>query len=450
MTANLTARALAIRQCMQGFIDQRFEQRTEKLEPGSEKFEKERQSHEFLTWLEAAVRRSNSLQIVTHPLKASYPDAHITKADSLFCLPETLSDHELVATGSLKSIFHTDVTGNAAALDVYRFLMQEFEGQHLLHLCIAADGDMQAALHPDPEIGREWLRALANVTQPKTAQATSHGMAKQIYWCFGDDPYDDDSFVILQPLFSSAVTHHVYLQIQEDRFGEAAKRAREARRRNEPGDDALRIYPNLAVQNIGGSNPQNISYLNSARRGTNYLLSSCPPLWQAADLKPILFQESAFRRFSWKGSGRWGWDAHYWLDALKEFLSTEPDPVMRTRLRIRKLMTGLIDELLVFMHIHHELPAGWTASAECRLPLAQKCWLDPKRVTTDKEFAKQWHLINWEEEVEESFAQWVNYELGQKIKFLGDVEYHRWSRELRRDSLWRFTTGAPADMLTEV
>src|SRR5690625_4141502 len=425
-----------------------FLQRTEKLDAGSQTYEKEKQAHEYLTWLEERVRRARSLQVVTHPLKATYPDAHVRETDSLFCPPESLTDHGLVATASLGNDYHIDATGNAASLDAYRLLTQNFEGSTLLQLCLEADEDMQSALHPDPDIGRQWLINLADITQPKTSQITSHGFAKQIYWFVGDDPDDDGQYVLLQPMFSSPLAHQVFLCIQEDRFGDAAKEARKARNANQPSEQVLHIYPDLSVQVLGGSNPQNISSLNSTRRGTNYLLSSCPPIWRATGLRPLLFQDTAFRRFAWRNSARWGWDAHYWLNALREFLATKPDPTKQTRARVNGMLNGLIGELLVFTHAHHDLESGWSSQTDCHLPLAQKLWLDPKRVLEDDDFAQEWQNISWEDEVEASFGQWVNHQLGQTIDFLGDVEFRRWAKELRNHSAWKFSHTKQGERIT--
>jgi len=437
MSTAMSQRATAIRQNIKQFIEERFEQKTERLAPGSEKYEKEKQAHEYLPWMEHWIRKVQSLQVVTHPLKATYPDAHVRETVSLFCFPCELSEHGLVSSASLKENFEFDVTGDAGALTIFRLLMREFEGKTLLTLCLESDPDMQSALHPDSEQGKEWMESLASITQPKTNEIISHGLAKQIFWLAGDDPYEDEDFVLLQPFFSSALSHQVYQQIREDKFGEAATEARKAREKNLPSERSLKVYLDMGVQHLGGTKPQNISYLNSVQRGANYLLSSCPPLWGASSLKPILFQENAFNRFGWKNSARWGWDAHYWLEALKQFLKENPAPILQTRQRVKGMLDGLIGELLSFTRIHHELSAGWTASNDCHLPIEQQCWLDPERGAHDSEFALLRENEDWQTAVEQDFARWLNHELGRDIEFLGDIEFRRWAKELSRHGQWR-------------
>src|SRR5690625_3621068 len=157
MNGSLTPRAQAIRHCIVAFIKERFLQRTETLDAGSERYEKEKQAHEYLTWIEERARRARSLQVVTHHLKATYPDAHVRETGSLFCPPESLTDHGLFATASLGNDYHIDASGNAASLDAYRLLTQNFEGSTLLQLCLETDEDMQSALQSNPDVGRQWL-----------------------------------------------------------------------------------------------------------------------------------------------------------------------------------------------------------------------------------------------------------------------------------------------------
>src|SRR5690625_7937847 len=104
---------------------------------------------------------------------------------------------------------------------------------------------MQSALHPDSEQGKEWMESLASITQPKTNEIISHGLAKHIFWLAGDDPYQDDDFVLLQPFFSSALSHQVYQQIRDDKFGEAATEARRARETTIQSERSRKLYMDI-------------------------------------------------------------------------------------------------------------------------------------------------------------------------------------------------------------
>jgi len=77
------------------------------------------------------------------PITAINPDA---KGTNLYCLPSALPKHQLVGSHCLDDDFAGDVVGNAAALDDYKRLKLEYDGQTLLDLLLAADAYAIAAL----------------------------------------------------------------------------------------------------------------------------------------------------------------------------------------------------------------------------------------------------------------------------------------------------------------
>lgn len=431
----LSTRALQIKQLITDFIANRLAVKLEKLAPDDPKFQEEQDKHQFITWLESAVTRVNGIQVVTHPLKATYPLAHIKETTSLYCRPALLPQHPWVSTATLGTSFTDDVTGNAAALDIYTLLQQTIDDQTLLELCLNQDPDLQAALHPDPQLAEQWITALAKVTQPKREGVASHTLAKQLYW-LGEsandqaDPYQDTDYTLLAPLYSSSLAHAVYEQIEADRFSPEAKEIREAVRANKPHAGTARSYPNLAIQVIGGSNPQGISSLSSKRRGTNYLLASFPPQWKKQKNPPL--QQSCIFQYAAKFR-----DINYWVTELKTFLNTNPAANLATRNRVTALVNGLIDELYLFTLDIQQLSANWTADVRCQLPVAQQCWLDPQRALHDAEFAKQWLTTAWDESIALDFARWLNHSLSDKIHYLGDVEFQRWAKQLHRKQQWQ-------------
>lgn len=431
MEQKLTPRAAAIRKVMYDFISDRLSTRIEKLQTDDPKYQSMLDNHAPETWLEQAVSRVANIQVVTHPLKASYPHAHVKKTTSLYCQPKNLPQHDFVATQVLGENFIEDVTGDAASLSVYALLQLVVDGKSLLELCLAEDNDMQAALHNDLEIGKEWLAALADVTQPKMQGVASHSFAKQLFWLAGEDPYVDDQYVLLAPLYSSTLAHKVYEQIDHDRFSQESKDIRDAVRGNKEHVGIARSYPQLAVQVIGGSNPQGISSLSSKRRGVNYLLASLPPNWQQQQIKPPLKIQSIFSRFEKTRN------ASAWVNDLKQFLSTNPPANVQTRTRVELLVDGLLDELYIFADTYQNLPAGWSEDEQCDLSTAQRYWLDPTRALHDQEFAEGWLNTEWDVVIEQDFARWLNQQLGYKVSQLGDVEFRRWAREIRKDSHWK-------------
>ena len=90
-----------------------------------------------------------------------------------------------------------------------------------------------------------------------------------MYWLCGDDPLDDRGYQVLAPLYASSFAHSVFRIIDEDRFGADGKEARQAKREQQMHPRGFHEYAGLAIQKLGGTKPQNISQLNSERRGNN-------------------------------------------------------------------------------------------------------------------------------------------------------------------------------------
>jgi len=124
------------------------------------------------------------------------------------------------------------VVGNAAALDVYKFLKLEVDGRTLLDWLSVDDPAVLCALSEDEAASREWQSAFTGLTQVREGRAESHALAKQVYWLAGEDAADDEQYHLLAPLFPTSLVQAVHQVLQEDRFGEANKAARAARREN--------------------------------------------------------------------------------------------------------------------------------------------------------------------------------------------------------------------------
>jgi len=102
--------------------------------------------------------------------------------------------------------FATDVVGNAAALDVFKFLKLQVDGQRLLDWVQVQDEDLAQALHDDPATAKALLSAFGGLVR-LGGQPASHDLAKQVYWLAGNDAADDSQFHLLQPMFSSSLAH---------------------------------------------------------------------------------------------------------------------------------------------------------------------------------------------------------------------------------------------------
>ena len=413
-------RSTAIRSVITEFLQQRRDDKLEKLAADDPKRPELIEQFVYATWLADAARRVAQIQAVTHSLKPIHPDA---KGSSLYREPSSLTAVAEVGTHCLGTSYDADVVGNAAALDVYKFLKLSFEGRSLLELCLLGDPDLAQALSDNSAEAAAWIDAFAGLAAPR-GKPRSHTQAKQLYWLAGTNAHDDQAFHLLAPLYPSSLVHRVYLQLQDDRFSDDAKAARAARKDGSHHPRPVREYPDLAIQQLGGTKPQNISQLNSERRGNNCLFSSLPPLWQSAEVRPLLGLSSLFKVF---GRRR---EVQRQARDLRRFLEAMPSANVDTRRQVNNWVNGLIDELLQFCAEQRTLAPSWTLSADCELPAAQRRWLDPEAAEPAPGLAAM-ATEDAIAQVAADFARWLNAQLRDPLP-VGDPEFLYW-RKLARE-----------------
>lgn len=410
---SVSRKSTALRAVIENFLQERFDAKVAKLAEGDPRREALAAQFQVEAWVEDAARRVNQLQVVTHALKPIHPDARGT---NLYAPPQIQGKGHQVGSHCLGNEFDVDVVGNAAALDVYKFLKLEYEGKTLLARTSEEDTALAEALSADRSRAQRWMKAFASITQARGDDA-SHTLSKQLYWLVGDDPSLNEHYHLLAPLFPTSLVHRIHRTINEDRFGEAAKAARQARREKRLSENGYHEYPHLAARKLGGTKPQNISQLNSERGGINYLLASLPPKWDSPGISPPLGIDSVFRRFGHRPVVR----QQVWR--LRRLLRAAPSPNRETRDRRNGHVETLIDELMMWAAAHAELEPGWSASVECRLPEAECFWLDPYR--DDDDFQTQREHEDWPEDIVGRFANWLNHQLSADLP-VGDAEYKAW------------------------
>lgn len=440
--ASLTPSASVFKQAIAAFIAERREAKLKGL--AGDKAAEAEAKYDYATWLADAARRVGQIQAVTHVLKATHPDA---RGSSLHVVPTLLPAHAEVGSHSLNCL-PDDIVGNAAALDVYKFLKVEVDGRRLLDWMQQGDADLLSAMSDDSSQAAEWVESFTGLVRAPN-QPQSHVLAKQIYWCVSGEPASDDGFHLLQPMFPSSLVHTVHEQLNAARFGEENKAARQAFFANEAYTGSFQSYQYLAARKLGGTKPQNISQLNSERGGVNYLLSSAPPSWHSASVGSFLGVESVltgFRRFEGVES---------LLRQLVSFLKSNPPPNQATRDKREKLERALAESLACFgKQISADKPPGWTSASDCQLLLHEKLWLDPDHPALSNdvdegspeteapiaesvvEFVAAAVKLDWPDEVAEAFALWLNAVLSKAELPVGDVEVKHWARQALIDAEW--------------
>ena len=417
------------RAAISAFLQERLQAKLDKLKPDDPQRDEVIASFAHDVWLASAAKRVEQIQAVTHSLKPIHPDARGT---NLYVEPRTLLPLAELGSHALGERFVGDVVGNAAALDVYKMLKLEVNGRSLLTALLAHDADALDALHTDPAQAQALRDAFVSLTQPRAEGPSSHTLAKQLYWLTGTDACDDAHYTLLAPLYATSLAHAVHAQVQEDRFGEANKAARQARRERKVHDGVFHDYPGLAVQNMGGTKPQNISQLNSERRGMNYLLSSLPPQWQASAVRLPVHAASVFDRLFIARP-----EVRRTVRALRVFLESDPEPNLAARERREELLDALVDEVVsLAAELQQILPPGWSRDDERfkELGYEETLWLDPLRaeIPEEAQFAHDWQYMDWPAAIGKAFGLWLNAQLRGKLP-VGDTEAREWKKVLLTD-----------------
>ncbi len=434
----LTSRGRQIRQHMEhhvrgrlNLVLTRYQGRTDP--PARSAVAAAQDKYQLKVLLEKGAKAAKAIAIASHLAKGVHPDLKVKEVTNLAVdfasLPtlEELGSHVLAGKAGL-----LDATGdgayNNAAYELYLLLDSKFEGQSLASWLEADDEDAAAAFAAYPD-GPEWSALL----QSKCPQPATSPLSKQVYWLpTPGAACENSAYVLLVPLFPASLAHQVYTHIQADRFDQGNWAAAQAKRQRKAHDGVYRHYPHLAVQNMGGTKPQNISQLNSERRGMNYLLSSLPPQWKVNKQRFPTHTDSVFTRY---------FDSRplvrHTVQTLRRYLESDPNPVKDTRDHRKELVDVLVDEMVnMAAELQHALPPGWTLDDPrfSALNEDEKTWLDALRAELPEEddFANRWLAMEWPDTIGTRFGNWLNARLEGKLSF-SDIEFRAWKKELLTD-----------------
>jgi CRISPR-associated protein Csy1 len=375
-------------------------------------------------WLTDAARRAgqrqgkNPLTLVTHAIKYSHPYA---VGSSLFSpggedRPDYCKADSIISTASLVEP-ELDWVCDAAKLDVVSLLMLSLKGKRLFSFIQKNDPSPLRPFASDDSQLDEWMAGFREVLS--AGQPVSHTLSKQIYF-----PVDDHQYHLLSPLYPTSLVQAIYSRITEHRFSETAKKARKAKREGRSCDDMVVGFPDTLIQSFGGTKPQNISQLNSQRNGKSILLSCAPPSWKKQQ-KPPLKTRTIFSKYHFV--------SRVWREILdlRRFLDQQVNK--DSNVRIRRKREEMIDKIMDhFIQYGAEIQsllehAGWSGKDECHLNSAQKLWLDPLRVKTDELFRQEREKNDWQADVADQFAFWLNKEIDKSSRLTpGDREHLEW------------------------
>lgn len=370
-------------------------------------------------WIEKASKRVAQIQLVTHAVKYTHPDA---QGSSFYLETNGQKPNQYVSTRSLQEPTD-DVVGNAAALDVYKFLKLKLtdDNESLLARMLRNDQSLREALPVDDTTIDQWFHRFCAIKQPKNRVAT-HRLAKQVYFPVRNGL---SNYHIVAPLYPSALSHVIYQRVQQ-RYSHLAFEARQAYKNQQPHAERHRVYVNLAVQHFGGDNQQNISQLNSERRGQGYLLPSLPPQWQSQSVKAPL-QESIFPAFEYHNRSL--------IQAMSDFLERvqHTDATEAIRRQREAFVDQIMEQLIGYTAAIQNIEGGWSARADCQLNEYEALWLDPGRGDMEEEWQQRRVTTDWLDAVADRFAFRLNQALRTNQIQLDDDVYREWKKRFKQE-----------------
>ncbi len=428
-------------EAIDSFLDEQLEKkmepeqkRLEKAENDAEKYSsiqetitKLRGKYSKSVWLaDAANRMAGQLKFGTHISKGVHPDA---KGDNINFLGAGVLPEGIVGSQLLASL-ELDANGNAAALPLAAFfnISVGFSGAKLRDLLQIEHPSIVGAFADDPVISAGYAKKFKEALDNVVSDPSTHERNKQLLWPMSKKAITEDDYVCIVPLYPSSFTHHIYHHINNARYSDENKLARENRNKKTADQYPYVSINDLAATALGGTKPQNVSRLTSKQGGRNYLLPSLPPCFsQEAKFSIAKRQKSIFNN-----SLRY----HCFLGFRELFSSIDhPKNTISVRDQRKQALDMILSEILtVAADIQKKYPPGW--SKEYKLDMVQKYWLDPYRIELkgEDEFRDSRLNSNWIHTIQEVFALWITGELKKhypkKSIQIDDAEFFEWKREM--------------------
>jgi CRISPR-associated protein Csy1 len=235
-------------------------------------------------WLPNAANRAGQMSISTHPCTFSHPSSRKNKngyASSIIANSNRVND------GFLRSgnvAVDADALGNAAALDVYKFLTLVMEDGQTLIKHMEQDTDLALSLltlsNADENQNYQMLKQGFLAMSSNVGESITSSKIKQVFFPIIDDFIAQQPIAVnyhqLSILTASGIVFELRKRLDGMRFGDAIKIARDKKKNNQQHEGYCEIY-NLTTIGYGGTKPQNISVLNNQNGGKAHMFMSAPP-----------------------------------------------------------------------------------------------------------------------------------------------------------------------------
>ena len=357
-------------------------------------------------WLPDAARRAGQMAMASHPCTFSHPSSRKNKNGNVtpVICDAPYENDGLLRCGNVRETL-SDALGNAAVLDVYKFLDLTLEDGKRVIEHIRDNTDIGQAIIESAQNDEDIVRdGFLKMIEPNEGKTVTSSKIKQVYF-----PIEEDAYHLLSLLTHSGAVFRLKNEIDTLRFSDEIKAAREAKRHNKPGMEYRDLF-DLTVLGYGGTKPQNVSVLNNRFGGKTYLLRSMPPVINERMIrfpKKDFFEESLPYR-----------KVRDIFKALKAVSETDYNNVAiregRKR-RYQQLMETIIETMWLVRSVSKEQYYAPTSL----LPEWQKIWL------TQEDQDQREARVDWLDELLGYIARWVVFRMeksSQKGLKLGQAE----------------------------
>lgn len=353
-------------------------------------------------WLPNAAKRSGQISMASHPCTFSHPSARKNKngyVTPIIASAKKINDG-FIRTGNVE--VETDALGNAASLDVYKFLNLEMNDGKPLYDHIQCDTELSKSLLNIETMAYEDLKSgfLAMLLNSGTNVTSSK--IKQVYFPVSNE------YHLLSLISNSGIIYGFRENIDTIRFSDKTKKSRELKHAGKyDAAGYLELY-NLTTIGYGGTKPQNISVLNNKYGGKAHLLLSAPPEIQKRKIR--------FPKRNFFGESFSLYDCKDILDALQKIMLTDYNNINIREGRDYRIQE-LIDRMLHRMWLVRSVSNEQFREAHSSLKQHQKTWLCESE-KEQRELSDEWleNIIN-------EMSTWVirtyDQRFGKKAEKLG-------------------------------
>ncbi|WP_413493078.1 type I-F CRISPR-associated protein Csy1 [Morganella psychrotolerans] len=241
-------------------------------------------------WLPRAAVRAGQISLSTHPCTFTHPSARQNSMNTggiagnntvTAVIAQAKQDNDgFLRSGNIQT--EPDALGNAAALDIYRFLMLKMQDNRTLLSHIDEESFLAKSLlsYGDYSVLRKGF--LQVVTGKKSAVTSSK--VKQVYFPVFDN-IAGDNYHLLSVLTPSGILFELCRRIEFIRRSSGDKIEQSNYRNNNRSLESFQTIDSVAIIRFGGSKPQNISVFNNDNAGKACLLLSVPPGFKCQEMQ---------------------------------------------------------------------------------------------------------------------------------------------------------------------